>query len=232
MKPILSLPKRWLLLAAPLCLLGCASGYTPLADVLSGVMAEQFGTSSSAFNTNNPQYRYLRVEVVGKPAALLVLGYLDAHPQGDIEVWYSSSREVIKIQNGRIVGTSGLNPDWQRVQYPVAPPTWVNLPAQGVLYARERDEMPGYRAAIRDQLQVKPWAGLPTITLPATLPVGLAKSYRWFSEASLSSTEPLPPAWFALSLRGDQPAVVYSEQCLSVNFCLKLQSWPILESAL
>lgn len=227
-------PRWWLLFSVTLHLLGCASGSTPLADVLSGVVSEQWGAASDAglLHKTNPLYRYLRIEVVGRPAALLVLGYVDAHPQGNIEVWYSASREVIKTQNGRIVSTNGLELDWRRVQFPVAPPAWDQVPPQGLVYTRLRDEMPGHHATISDQLEAKPWPGLPPLVLPATLPLESATSYRWFREAALSSSgQPLPPAWFAWGLRGGSPTVVYSEQCLSASFCLKLQSWPIQESA-
>lgn len=217
-----------------LCLGGCASSATPLAEVLSGVVAEKF-SSGSELNLSaklNPLYRYLRIDVAGRPSALLVLGYVDAHPQGDIEVWYSASREVIKTQNGRIVSTSGLELDWRRVQFPVAPPAWDKVLPQGVIYTRLRDEMPGHHAAINDQLEVKPWSGVPAINLPAALPIEAAHNYRWFREAVISSTaQPLPPAWFARGMRAGQPAVVYTEQCLSATFCLKLQPWPVQESA-
>ena len=226
--------RRWLLLSVTLHLLGCTSGPTQLSDVFSGVLSEQLGAANGAdlLLKTNPLYRYLRIDVVGRPAALLVLGYVDAHPQGDIEVWYSSSREVIKTQNGRIVSTSGLELDWRRVQFSVVPPAWDAVPSQSVNYTRLRDEMPGHHAAISDQLEVKPWTGLPPINLPATLPIEAARNYRWFREATLSSSaQSLPPAWFAWGLRGGQPTVVYSEQCLSVSFCLILQPWPVQESA-
>ena len=223
-----------MLFSVTLHLLGCASGSTPLADVLSGVVSEQWGAANdvSLLHKTNPIYRYLRIEVVGRPAALLVLGYVDAHPQGNIEVWYSASREVIKTQNGRIVSTSGLELDWRRVHFAVAPPAWDAVPPQGLIYNRLRDQMPGYHDAISDQLEVTPWPGLPPINLSATLPVDAARSYRWFREAVVSSSaQPLPPAWFAWALRGGSPTVVYSEQCLSASFCLKLQPWPVQESA-
>jgi hypothetical protein len=215
-------------------LFGCASGSTPLADVLSAVVSDQFGagaeTSLSA--KLNPAYRYLRVEVDGRAPALLVLGYVDAHPQGDIEVWYTAKREVIKTQNGRIVGTAGLEVDWRAVRFSTAPPPWASALTQEARYLRSRDEMPGHRYAITDQIQLKPWPGTPPLTLPAALNTGQAKnSYRWFSETTLNTSEqPLPPSWFAWGLYQGQPTVVYSMQCLSPTFCLKLQRWPAQES--
>ena len=181
----------------------------------------------------NPLYRYLRIEAAGRAPALLVLGYVDAHPQGDIEVWYSAKNEVIKTQNGRIVGTTGLEVDWRAVRFPSAPPAWAAVPLQGGVYQRLRDEMPGHRYAVSDRMELKPWLGLPPISLPISLPVEPANAYRWFRETALSSTDPpLPPAWFAWGQHWGQTAVVYSEQCLSATFCLKLQRWPVQENLL
>lgn len=196
--------------------------------------SEQFG-AGSASNLDvklNPTYRYLRVEVDGRAPALLVLGYVDTHPQGDIEVWYSAKREVIKTQNGRIVGTTGLEVDWRAVRFQTAPPPWTNDLTQEGRYQRSRDEMPGHRYAITDQIQLKPWLGTPPLTLPVSWNNAQAQNnYRWFSETTLStSDQPLPPSWFAWGLYQGQPAVVYSVQCLSPTFCLKLQRWPVQES--
>ena len=41
----------------------------------------------------NPNYRYLRADVNNNPA-LLVLGYVDADPDGPIDVWYSAMKEI------------------------------------------------------------------------------------------------------------------------------------------
>jgi len=221
-----------LLISLTTQLFGCASGSTPLADVLSAVISNQFGAGAETPLSAklNPAYRYLRVEVDGRAPALLVLGYVDSHPQGEIEVWYTAKREVIKTQNGRIVGTAGLEVDWRAVRFPTAPPPWAT--AQEARYQRSRDEMPGHRYAITDQIQLKPWLGMPPLTLPAALNSGQAKnSYRWFSETTLNaSKQPLPPSWFAWGLYQGQPTVVYSVQCLSPTFCLKLQRWPAQES--
>lgn len=206
----------------------------PLADVLSALAKETFGAKGPSLQDVklNPLYRYLRVEAQGHPPALLVLGYVDAHPQGDIEVWYSAKGEVIKIQNGRIVGAVGLGIDWRSVQFSSSPPVWTAIPTQGLAYQRLRDEMPGHRSAISDRLEVKPWLGLPLIALPTSLPVDQARSYDWFREITVSTNaQPLPPAWFAWGLHRGQPTVVYSEQCLSATFCLRLQPWPVQKEA-
>lgn len=216
-------------------LTGCATSSSPLADVLAAAFSDKFGPGKAASLADNlnPQYDYLWGEVEDHPPVLLVLGYIDAHPQGDIEVWYSAKHEVIKIQNGRIVATTGLQTDWRAVRFPSSLPVWSDVPPQGEVYQRFRDEMPGHRYAISDRIELKPWHGVPPITLPDSLPPEQARAYGWFQETTLSTTaQPLPPAWFAWGTYRGQPAVVYSEQCLSPTFCLKLQRWPVQNLAL
>ncbi len=181
------------------------------------------------------RYRYLRVEVPGHPPGLLVLGYEDPHPLGPIEVWYSASRETLRTQNGRLIGSSGTLRDWLALQYTPAPPNWTAVPAQGFNYVRRHDEMPGYRYGVAEQVQLRAVPGLPDLELPTTLPPDKARSYQWFRESAVSLSEPrgpaLPDAWFAWGRHRGMQTVVFSRQCLAADFCLTLQRWPLQEEA-
>ena len=64
----------------------------------------------------NPNFRYLRTELAGRPA-LLVLGYIDEGPNGSVESWYSANQELIQIRDGRLAGTAGLDSNWTDVHY-------------------------------------------------------------------------------------------------------------------
>ena len=198
-----------------------------MSETLVAVMAQRFGAGMPDVQATptDPRYRYLRVQMPGREPAVLVLGNLDPHPQGDIEVWYSASREVIQTQNGRIVRTAGLDTDWTRVTFATPPPAWLQVPAAGALVQRQHDEMPGYRFSLSDQVQITPWQGLPPVALPASLPLVQARSYQWFRESAQS----VPAAWFAWGRHKGVATVVYSEQCLSPTLCLTLQRWPVLE---
>lgn len=214
---------------------GCASTTSPLSGIISAVVSDAIGPGQA---TNipaqpDPAYRYLRVEIVGSSPALLVLGYIDAHPQGEIEVWYSAQSEVIKTQNGRIVGTAGLQTDWRAVQFVTAPPVWPDVVPPLNEFSRVRNVMPGHRFAIAERVQVEPWLGVPPISFSKTLLAEQARSYRWFREtARVANAQALPPSWFAWGQHRGQATIVYSEQCLAVNFCLRLQRWPVQEGAL
>lgn len=203
-----------------LCLSACAPR-SLLVDVGKAAWSGTISSGSGVAAMDaplNPNYRYLRVQLMDKPPALLVLGYLDPHPQGEIEVWYASGGETLKLQNGRIVGATGLAVNWLRLSNPMAPPDWQNVTAAGATFSRVRDESPGYRFDIHDKVLV---------TALAQAPVAQASAQRWFSETySSSHSESLPMAFFGVNLCPGKSLVVYSRQCLSAQLCLTLQPWP------
>ena len=68
----------------------------------------------------NPDFRYLRVVADGR-VVFLALGNEDKDARGAVEVWYSARHEVLRLQNGRLVGAVGLNTEWRSVALPVLP---------------------------------------------------------------------------------------------------------------
>lgn len=203
---------------------GCATNTAPYARALGALWTPD--NAAALTSQPNPAYRYLSIQANNAPPALLVLGYEDPHPLGKIEVWYSARQEIIKTLNGRIVGTAGLPVNWDRVQTPMAPPSWQAVPAAGSVFQRLRDVSPGYRANVAEQISTRPHAGLPDISLPASLGPDSAASLQWFREDVQGSKDPLPTAWFAWGQHRGQAGIVYSRQCLSPQYCLQLQRWP------
>ncbi len=169
----------------------------------------------------NPNLRYLRVTARGR-VALMVLGYVEKHPQGPIEVWYSSEAEVISLQKGRIVATAGLETDWHAVKN-FSLPDWKDMVGgPAVVYRRERDQMPGYRFGIQESVTLYPIAppsNAKLVGIPAT-------ALRWYEEAVIGQPDGLPSARFAAQLNDSAPRIVYGEQCLSPTLCLAWQAWP------
>ena len=197
----------------------CACGHTPVTRTLWDAIPG-LGQNTDAIKLD-PNLRYLRVTVRGR-VALLVLGYVEPDPEGQIDTWYSSEGELIRLQNGRLIGTAGLETDWRAVRN-AAPPTWKDmLGRSAITYRRERDEMPGYRYGIAESVSLYP---VP-VPINAKL-VGLpAESLRWYEEAVLGQSDGLPSARYALHANNAEPVVVYGEQCLSQNLCLAWQLWP------
>lgn len=214
---------------------GCATTTSPSADAIQGL----FATAGTGISKDliprqpDPRFTYLRVQVQGHPPGLLVLGYVEVHPLGPVEVWYSGRGETVRLQNGRVVGSTGTLRSWAGVHFEPPPVAWSAVGPQGVSYERQHDEMPGYRFGIRERVQLSAWQGLPPLDLPDTLPLATAQGYQWFREAATplngQGAAALPDAWFALGQRGGKPAIVYSEQCLAPDFCMKLQRWPLVE---
>jgi hypothetical protein len=183
-----------------------------------------FSASPSDSPVFRPEFSYLRASFEGR-TVFLVLGYVDPHPEGPTEVWYSASGEAVRLRHGRVVSTAGLTTDWRAVRFSNAP-TWPQAASSdhsATRFERERDLMPGYRAGIRDQIEQRP-IDAPSDTMLAGR---RADSLRWFEERS--STQPasaaLPPARFGLAPVGDRLEVVYSEQCLSRDLCLSFERW-------
>jgi hypothetical protein len=202
----------------------CTPGTTAIVDSVRNVVPREAGVADSA--RLNPQFRYLRVTVAGQ-TALLVLGYVDAHSQGPIEVWYSGLREVLRLQNGRIAGALGLTTEWRSVEAVSPVPSWTSVAraAGPVSWTRLRDVMPGYRYGVRDSLSLRRIAALQNSSLKGLDPAGLV----WFEErleGDPGEDTWLPPARFAVQIRDGRETVVYSEQCISRDLCFTWQRWP------
>ena len=79
----------------------------------------------------NPSLRCLRVTVRGR-VALMVLGYVEPPPEGVIDTCYSHKGELIRLQNGRVVATAGLETNWRMVKN-FSLPAWKDMLAQQML---------------------------------------------------------------------------------------------------
>ena len=183
----------------------------------------------------NPGFRYLRVTVEGR-VVFLALGNVDSHAQGPVEVWYSARKEVLRIQNGRVIGAVGLPTEWRDVSLPELP-AWSAMAGSGKSYqwVRKRDVMPGYRFGVRDALVLRVVAPPTRSALQGLDP----KSLTWFEErfqaespggtltklVGMSEERTLPPARYAVDLRDGVEIVVYGEQCLAPELCFTWQRW-------
>lgn len=167
----------------------------------------------------DPRYRYLHVQT-GKSTALLVLGYVDPHPQGVIEVWFSHDKGVLRLQNGRLVGIRGAGEDWLDARFE-ALPEWASL-ASGAQVTRTRDVQPDYRFNIRETLQIR------AIPAPRNtrLQGGSPEKLVWYEECCTGSPA-LPPARYGLQANAHGVMqVVYGEQPLTPDLTVSWQTWP------
>jgi len=214
---------------------GCAVVPDPIQPTLQGIWQSLWSKDNSAGVTLNPALRYLRVTIDGQ-VSLFVLGELDASvdPSADsstrapTEVWYSGTREVVRLRDGRLMGVAGFTPEWRNVELRGAP-AWAQLAQRdgAVGFSRLRDVMPGYRYGINDALSIRrtsPPARSQLAGVDAT-------SLAWFEEtmvgvAPANAGDTLPAARYAVELRAAQATVVYGEQCLATKVCFTWQRWP------
>ena len=215
----------------PLLLIASLSGCsTSTSTIIESLQYVWRGDSTFANARLNPDFRYLRATIDGR-TALLVLGYVDSHPQGPVQVWYSAEREVLRLQNGRIVGATGLTTEWRSVTLPALPSWAVLACAEGASrWVRVRDVMPGYRYAVHDTLALRVSSPPKKTALQNLDPQELT----WFEEriepdavgGLIAQKNELPPARYAVSFGNDVESVVYGEQCLAPDLCFSWQVWP------
>lgn len=194
---------------------GCAPGTSALIDTVQSIARRDAGAPAPRLD---PKFRYLRVTTQGGGVAFLALGYIDDTPQGRQEIWYSAERQVLRLQNGRLAGLTGVATEWHGVSLPRLP-SWQELVREPAPYrwSRTRDVMPGYRYGLRDALEVRQIAPPSRSRL-----VGIdAGHFTWFEETSAT----LPPARYAVRMDDGSGTVVYAEQCLAPELCVSWQRW-------
>ena len=217
---------RWSLAFLVLCpLSGCGSLDTLLQR--SGLIPN----TTAAGNALNPIYRHLQVTVNGA-VTYVTLGDIDKTPSGPVEVYYGAGQAVIRMQDGRIVGVTGLRTEWHGVTIRGAP-TWTAAAQAATPHTlqRTRDVMPGYQHGISDTLLLR---RISARRKPPLLEIPTEKLV-WFEEqqaqpgvsGSMINAAPgsqgsvkLPPARYAVLFENNQEAVLYGEQCLAADYCL------------
>lgn len=208
---------------------GCSSGFDAVTGTVrsaaDGVLPESLRSQKMAPEPKlDPRFRYLRA-TLGGHVAYFALGYENADAHGPVEVWYSGTGEVLKIQRGRLDGASGLLTEWRNVDLARAP-TWqvAATSATPLVWTRLRDVMPGYRYGVEDRMTLK------RIALPKKTALQRVDPSRlvWFEERTetIKGAE-VPPAIYGVEVSGDKAEVVYSEQCVAVDFCFTLQRWAV-----
>lgn len=208
------------LLAVSLFIASCTSGSSAIVRTLK--LATTGGAVETAAPTT-PGIRYLRVLSQGN-TAYLALGYVEPGADGNTEVWYSAKGEVLRLRNGRLVGTAGLPTDWREVRLPKLPP-WAAIERSPMQYQRSRDEMPDYRFDIADTISVH------AVTPPqkSQLMGKDASGLHWFEETVIAgpkNSKDIPPSLYAVEFAAGTETVVYGETCLTATLCLAWQRLP------
>lgn len=212
--------ERLVVTVATMALASCASISKSVVDNYTKLTGRVTAEVESGLN---PTYRYLRVTLSGR-STFVLLGDIDPHPDGPIEIYYSSTGEVLRFQHGRLVGATGLRTEWRNVSLKGVP-SWTAINSQkSAEFRRIRDVMPGYHYGMEDHIasnKVSPPAKSALAEIPP-------ETLTWFEERispQSKVSEILPPSRYGLSFEGNQEIVVFGEQCLSSTLCLAWQQW-------
>lgn len=193
--------------------------FGPVGDAMRSIVDSQ----TPAIGPLQADYEYLQIEVNGR-RILVALGsrHTSLTAQGNVtdEYWYSGSREMLHLRNGRLHTAWGLNTEWRDNRS--SPPSWASLSStdHAIAWVRTRDEMPHYRYGIQDRITSQRLKSAPP-SAPAALST-TPSAVTWFQD-HISTTTATGQSWvypqhFALL---DQQ-LVYSEQCIAPHLCLKL----------
>jgi hypothetical protein len=181
------------------------------------------GKPNTAQGVFLPGYDYLLIDVQGRQA-VMALGkrQMATTPDGDVtdEYWYSGDKEMLHLRNGRIQKLLGTPTEWRDSRG--QPPAWANLQAGQAAspWLRERDEMPHFRYGIQDRINTQAVATAPAGRSLANQPV------QWVQD-SVVTTDPQGQRWaFEQHFALQNNRVVYSEQCISPQLCLRLSYKP------
>jgi len=209
---------RYGVLALPLLLVACS------IQPATQAMLDAYHLSSKERSESrlNPALSYLRV-MVGGSEALLVLGYVDPSAHGPVQVWYSGDSNVLRLSAGRLVGASikGVV-DWSGVAFEHLP-DWQVVGARAD-FVRRRDVSPGYRHGLRDEMRIERVAPPDDSNLVGISPASLS----WYEERVVGGPDDGLMARYAVAQTGQLGAkVVYGEQCLTREYCLSWQHWPV-----
>lgn len=200
---------------------GCSPGLRAILETGQHAVTGKSGTADVKLD---PRFQYIRATVAGR-AAYLALGNEEAGQGAPLRVWYSADKEVLKFQDGRLAGASGVPVEWRHVRINDAP-DWARTASAegGVKWRRKRDVMPGYQSGVQDDLLVRRISP-PRSSAIRDLDAGVLV---WFEERMISTTggELLPAARYGVDMRGGRAEVVYGEQCLSKAICFTWQQWP------
>jgi hypothetical protein len=189
---------------------------------------------------------YLRVNIHGLDV-LLVKGYVDSDSRGRVDVWYSSDGSVMRIQQGRYLGSIGFDQNWQEVSRNDAPSLDLLLTAEMTLSGKNPNvplktvkkyfstqsyvAMPSY-LVMRDERISAVISSTPPDSIPSSFKKYLQnKDLIWVSETpqpnDIFKKKGTSFAWYGFVKNNRGFEQVIGQQCLSKEFCITWTPWPV-----
>ena len=159
--------------------------------------------------------------------ALMALGErrIDESKNQIHEHWYTGQGEMLYLVNGRIQKALGFTNEI-RSQINEAP-TWNEVveSRRELTWRRKIDLMPGFRYGVINNISTK------KIETPSKPPDNLPTTSKWIADLVESKTYDGKTWWFTQRFALFEGRIVYSEQCISSELCLKIKHLGVLVSA-
>jgi hypothetical protein len=199
---------------------------------------------------------YLRVNINGLDV-LLVKGYQDPGSQGPIDVWYSNDGSVLRIQQGRYLGSVGFDQNWHEVSRndtlnlatflkTELNPNFNHLPfnhqlsniakpltknAKKFFSTQSYVVMPSYLVMRDERISTVISSSAPESIPSSFNKYLLNKDVFWVSEtpqpSDIFKKKGAGFAWYGFVKNNSGFAQVIGQQCLSKDFCITWTPWPI-----
>ncbi len=221
------LPLRLMLLRLPALLLALLlSGCQVTPGVGWGVIQhwQRMGSAPELPEAQlDPRFEFLQMKLGDSPAAYLALG----KRVGASESWYSADPLLVVLEDGRLGPFAGAAVEWRAVRQ-AGRPDWERLLRRNSTqrWQRQRDEMPGYRFGLTDEIETRrvALADLPAELMPVHERLQAShRGLQWVSDL-VSTTDAEGrhvdwTQWFAVVERAGRWQVAWSRQCLRPDWC-------------
>jgi hypothetical protein len=226
-------------------------GCTSYDQSIQALLKSSFKNQSEIISQTplDSRYTYLRVNISGLDA-LMVRGYIDKDSNGSIDIWYSSDGSVLRIQNGRYLGSVGFDKNWRNVLLQ-NPPNLVKVisefkrenaspqirslsefyPTEQYFYTRSFTKLPENVTYTGDKVSLSLSKQAPTSIPKVMMSYLQNKEINWVSEKKEGDTNQKninsTIAWYGFEKAnaGFREVIVY--QCLDTDFCITWMPWPI-----
>lgn len=206
---------------------GCAS-VNPAFQALNALLlpAQSLVDRVTEQGGLNPSFVYLHITPASQDPLLAVLGYVDPHSSGPVFVWYAPGGQVLKTQNGRIVGLAGVPQGITNGSFSESLSSWPAA-VERISGHRVWDVPLQYRYGVEETVKIQPITASqvpPFIHRHLKRRLGSPDTsvWSWYQQTGSLTGQ----AWFAIATVAGQQQVVYSYQCLEDGFCLHLATWP------
>ena len=172
------------------------------------------------------KYQYLRVSYVDRKSrkpryAFFVLGRLEKSDCGSHQTWYGPYGQIIQTCEGRLMSTVGLPFNLEKSSFKPWP-LWQDAQKNAPAFTRTFDVMPGYHYGLNQSLKLQ------QTTKPSCCFMEKAhEGLIWFKDMPTEADKyhQLPPSVYGVRFHNEQVDVIYSEQCITPQFCLALERW-------